>query len=216
MGLAKPKSLITAEEYLAYERAAEDRHEYWNGEIFEMAGESYNHGVISSNLTIELGIRLKKTPCRVFNKDMKIRSGSDIDLHKSLKGFFSYPDVVVVCGAARMHDKVRDVILNPKVVIEVLSPTTEKFDRGEKFIRYRNNLPTLTDYVLVAQNYPLIDHFRRGAEDNGEWIFTPVSGLEAIWNLKNLEISIPLADVYDGVEFLAEDAESDFDEEIGE
>ncbi|HEX8399597.1 MAG TPA: Uma2 family endonuclease [Pyrinomonadaceae bacterium] len=216
MGLAKPKSLITAEEYLAYERAAEDRHEYWNGEIFEMAGESYNHGVISSNLTIELGIRLKKTPCRVFNKDMKIRSGSDIDLHKSLKGFFSYPDVVIVCGAARMHDKVRDVILNPKVVIEVLSPTTEKFDRGEKFIRYRNNLPTLTDYVLVAQDYPLIDHFRRGAEDNGEWIFAPVSGLEAIWNLKNLEISIPLADVYDGIEFPAEDAESDFDEEIGE
>ena len=83
-------------------------------------------------------------------------------------------------------------------------------------MRYRNNLPTLTDYVLVAQDYPLIDHFRRGAEDNGEWIFTPVSGLEAIWNLKNLSISIPLADVYDGVEFPADDTESDFDEEIGE
>ena len=170
-----------------------------------MAGESYNHGLISSNLMIELGIRLKKTDCRVFSKDMKIRSGSDIDLHKSLKGFFSYPDIVIVCGAPRMHDKVKDVILNPQVVIEVLSPATEKFDRGEKFRRYREHLPTLTDYVLVAQNYALIDHFRRGAEDNGEWILTPVSGLEAIWKFKNLGISIPLADVYGGVEFPVED-----------
>ena len=165
---------------------------------------------------VELGIRLKKTRCRVFSKDMKIRSGSDIDLHKSFKGFFSYPDVVIVCGERRMHDKARDVILNPTVVIEVLSPATEKFDRGEKFRRYRENLPTLTDYVLVAQDYPSIDHFRRGAEDNGEWILTPFGGLQSVWNLKNFEIGIPLADVYDGVEFPAEDAETDFDEEIGE
>lgn len=214
MGLAQPKTLMTAEEYLAFERAAEERHEYWDGEIFTMAGESPNHGTISTNLITELRQRTKKTDCRIFSKDMKIRSGSDIDLHKSLKGFFSYPDIVIVCGAARMHDKVKDVMLNPKVIIEVLSPTTEKFDRGEKFIRYRNNLPTLTDYVLAAQDYPLIDHFRRGAEDNGEWIFAPVSGLEAVWNLKNLEISIPLADVYDGVEFPNEDETAeDFPEE---
>lgn len=214
MGLAQPKTLMTAEEYLAFERVADERHEYWDGEIFAMAGESYNHGVISSNLIVELGIRLKKSQCRVFSKDMKIRSGSDIDLHKSLKGFFSYPDVVIVCGERRTHDKAKDVILNPKVVIEVLSPATEKFDRGEKFVRYRDNLPTLTDYVLVAQDYPLIDHFRRGAEDNGEWILSPFSGLDAIWNLKNLDISIPLADVYDGVEFPSKDETAeDFPEE---
>lgn len=216
MGLAQPKTLMTAEDYLRFERASDERHEYWDGEIFAMAGESYNHGLISSNLMIELGLRLKKTPCRVFSKDMKIRSGSDIDLHKSLKGFFSYPDIVVVCGAPRTHDKAEDVILNPAVIIEVLSPTTEKFDRGDKFHRYRENLPTLTDYVLVSQNRPMIDHFRRAAEGNGDWIYTPFGGLETIWNLKNLEISIPLADVYDGVEFPSEDAESDFDEEIGE
>jgi Uma2 family endonuclease len=216
MGFAQPKTLMTPEEYLAYERAAAERHEYWDGEIFAMAGESYNHGVISSNLTIELGIRLKKTPCRVFSKDMKIRSGSDIDLHKSLKGFFSYPDIVIVCGVPRTHDKAKDVILNPAVIIEVLSPATEKFDRGDKFHRFRDNLPSLSDYVLVSQNRPAIDHFRRGAEDNGEWILTPFGGLQTIWNLKNLEIGIPLADIYDGAEFPADDTESDFDEEIGE
>lgn len=216
MGFAQPKTLITAEEYLEFERAADDRHEYWDGEMFTRAGESYNHGLISSNLTIELGIELKKTPCRIFSKDMKIRSGSDIDLHKSLKRSFSYPDIVIICGTPRTHDKVKDVILNPAVIIEVLSPTTEKFDRGDKFQRYRDNLPSLSDYVLVSQNRPAIDHFRRGAEDNGEWILTPFSGLRAVWNLKNIEISIPLADVYDGVEFPAEDAEADFDEEIGE
>ena len=205
MGLAQPKPIYTPEEYLNLERESDERHEYWDGEIFAMAGESPNHGTISTNLITELRQRTKGTDCRVFSKDMKIRSGSDIDLHKSLKGFFSYPDIVIVCGALRMHDKVKDVILNPQVVIEVLSPATEKFDRGEKFKRYRENLPTLTDYVLVAQNYPLIDHFRRGAEDNGEWILTPVSDLEAIWKFKNLGISIPLADVYDGVEFPVED-----------
>jgi len=216
MGLAQPKTLITAEEYLAFERAADECHEYWDGEIFAMAGESNNHGTISTNLIAELRQRTKGTDCRIYAKDMKIRSGSDIDLHKSLKGFFSYPDIVIVCGAIRHHDKAKDVVLNPKVIIEILSPATEKFDRGDKFWRYRNNLPTLTDYVLVSQDRPAIDHFRRGAEDNGEWILTPFGGLQSIWNLKNLEIGIPLADVYDGVEFPAEDAETDFDEEIGE
>lgn len=205
MALAQTKPIFTAEEYLRLERDAEERNEYWDGEIFAMAGESYNHGVISSNLAIELGQRLKGSGCRLFIKDMKIRSGSDIDLHKSLKGFFSYPDIVVVCGAIRHHDKAKDVVLNPAVVIEILSPATENFDRGEKFRRYRENLPTLTDYALVSQNSAWIDHFRRGAEDNGEWILTPVSGFDAVWKLKNLDVRIPLSDIYDGVEFPIEE-----------
>lgn len=209
MALAQPKPIYTAEEYLRLERDSEERHEYWDGEIFAMAGESDNHGTISTNLIAELRRQTKGSDCRIFSKDMKIRSGSDIDLHKSLKGFFSYPDIVIVCGAIRHHDKFKDVVLNPKVVIEILSPTTENFDRGEKFRRYRENLPTLTDYALVSQNLPWIDHFRRGAKNNGEWILTPVRGLEAVWKLKNLDIRIPLADVYDGVEFPAEDETAD-------
>lgn len=216
MGLAQPKTLMTADEYLAFERASDERHEYWDGEIFTMAGESPNHGTICTNLITELRQRTKKTDCRIFSKDMKIRSGSDIDLHKSLKGFFSYPDIVVVCGAARMHDKAKDVMLNPKIIIEVLSPATEKFDRGDKFRRYRENLPTLTDYVLVSQERPAIDHFRRGAENNGEWILTPFGGLESVWNLKNLEISIPLVDIYDGVEFPPEEDDEQAEDFLAE
>lgn len=204
MGLAQPKTYLTVEEYLAFERESDERHEYWDGELFTLSGESINHGTICSNLVIEIGQKLKKTPCRLFTKDMKIRSGSDIDLHKSLKNFFFYPDIVIVCGAIRTHDKQRDVIINPNMIIEVLSPSTEKFDRGEKFVRYRNHLPTLTDYILVSQNLPLIDHFRRGTE-NDEWILSPFYGLESIWKLKNLDIKIALADVYDGVEFPTEE-----------
>ena len=210
MGLAQPKQqlLYTAEEYLELERAADERHDYWDGEIFTLSGESTNHGIISVNLVVELGMKLKKSGCRAFTKDMKTRSGSDIDLHKSLKGFFSYPDILIVCGEMRFHDKQKDVILNPQVIIEVLSPSTELFDRGKKFVRYRENLPTLTDYVLVAQDYPTVDHFRRGAA-NGQWILQPADGLDAIWNLPDLGVSIPLTEIYDGVEFPPEDFETE-------
>lgn len=210
MGLAQLKSLVTAEDYLNSEReAATERHEYWDGEIYAMAGETFEHGTISVNLVGELRQQLKGKPCWTFTKDMKVRSGSDIDLHKWLKGFFSYPDVFVACGELKTHDKYRDIILNPTVIIEVLSAATEAFDRGKKFRRYRENLPTLMDYILVSQTEMLIDSYQRG--ENGKWILTSVSGKDAVLHLDSIGCKLELSEVYDRIDFsnITESAENE-------
>ena len=199
MGLAQLESLVTAEDYLNSEREADERHEYWDGEVYGMAGETFEHGTISVNLVGELRQQLKGKPCWTFTKDMKVRSGSDLDLHKWLKGFFSYPDVFVACGELKTHDKYRDIILNPTVIFEVLSEATEAFDRGEKFRRYRENLPTLTDYILVSQTEMLIDHYERS--EHGKWILTSVSGTDAILLLESIGCKLELSEIYDRVNF---------------
>lgn len=140
--------LLSEEEYLAFERQAEERHIYIDGRIQAMAGESFAHGRISMNLARELGIALKGKPCEPLSKDMKVRSGSAQAKTKwPPKGFFSYPDIVIVCGPIS-HDEHEDVVVNPKVIIEVLSASTEAFDRGEKFQRYRRHNDTLSDYIV--------------------------------------------------------------------
>ena len=207
MGLAQLQPLSTVENYLSYEREADERHEYWDGEIYAMAGETFEHGTISVNLVREISLQLKGKPCWTFTKDMKVRSGSDIDLHKWLKGFFSYPDVFVACGELKTHDKYRDIILNPTVIFEVLSEATEALDRGEKFRRYRENLPTLTDYVLVSQTEMLIDHYERGK--HGKWILTSVSGEDAILLLESIGCKLELSEIYDRVNFSIADNTSE-------
>ena len=111
------------------------------------------------NLSISLGLQLRGTPCRAFSKDTKVRCGPYRS--HTREGLYAYPDLVVVCGPSQYHDQAQDVLLNPTVIVEVLSPSTEAFDRGDKFHRYRRWLPTLTDYVLVAQDRPVIDHYQR-------------------------------------------------------
>ena len=150
MSLPQLTIRYTVEEYLGLERASEDRHEYLDGDIYAMAGESPEHGAICMNLSVSIGAQLRGTPCQAFAKDMKVRSGPVPRPGAPMKGLFSYPDLVVVCGAMQFHDQFRDVLLNPSCIIEVLSDSTEAFDRGEKFRRYRTWLPTLTDYLLVA------------------------------------------------------------------
>ncbi|MGH8587999.1 MAG: Uma2 family endonuclease [Gammaproteobacteria bacterium] len=137
MSLAISQIRHTVEEYLALERASEERHEYLDGQIYAMAGESQNHGDICINLIAELRTQLRGKPCRVWTKDVKVRSGPLPLRPHARKGLFSYPDVVIVCGEPQFLDPQQDVLINPKVIIEVLSPTTEAFDRGEKFRRYR-------------------------------------------------------------------------------
>src|SRR5436853_7901529 len=166
MSLPQSQPLYTVEEYLALEREAEERHEYLDGFIYAMAGESPNHGAICVNLVAQLHNQLRGTPCQVFSKDMKVRSGPIPKTRYTTKGLFSYPDLLIVCGELQFHDKHQDVLLNPTVIIEVLSPTTEAFDRGKKFRRYRMHIPTLTDYIVVSQDRPLIEHFAR--QDNGQ------------------------------------------------
>jgi Uma2 family endonuclease len=190
------------EEYLALERESDERHEYLDGEIYAMAGESPVHGTICTNLVIELGNQLKGTPCQVFTKDMKVRSGPEPKPLQTPKGLYSYPDLLVVCGEMKFHDEYQDVLLNPTVLIEVLSPTTEVFDRGEEWMRYQTWLPSLTDYLLVSQSKPLIEHYSR--QRNGGWLYSSTSGFDASVTISSIGCALRLADVYERVVFPAE------------
>ena len=205
MALAQSEILHTAAEYLALERASEERHEYLDGHIFAMAGESEEHGIICVNLVGELRSQLRGSRCQVFTKDMKVLSGRVSRAGRSTKGLFSYPDVLVVCGERLYHDQHRDVLINPTVIVEVLSPKTEAFDRGRKFIRYRTNLESLTDYVLVAQTEAMIDHYTRGA--NGGWLLSTVLGLEGSLNIPSIDCVLRPADIYEGLAFAPEPPE---------
>ena len=203
MGLPQPKTRYAVEEYLEFERQAEDRHEYLDGNIYAMAGESPEHGAICMNLSISVGLQLRGTPCQAFAKDMKVRSGYVPLPGHPMKGLFSYPDLVVVSGAMQFHDQFRDVLLNPTLIIEVLSESTEAFDRGEKFWRYRTWLPTLTDYLLVTQNKPLIDHYHRVEEKR--WELVSIEGLDASLHLTSIQCTLLLTDVYDRIVFPTEE-----------
>lgn len=207
MASARPLSQIryTVEEYLASERAAEVRHEYLDGEIFEMAGESLAHGRICTNIVVALGTQVRGGRCEVLSKDMKIRGGWLPSPRRVMKGLFSYPDVVIVCGQPQFHDEYKDILLNPTVIIEVLSDATEKFDRGEKFRRYREHTPSLTDYVLVAQYMPFIDHFRKRGD--APWTLHTATDIADELRIDTIDCAVPLAEVYDRVEFPLDESE---------
>jgi Uma2 family endonuclease len=185
--------LFTIENYLTLERAAEERHEYLHGCVYAMAGESPNHGRICVNLTRRLAAQLDGSPCEVFSKDLKVRCGPTPQ-PGSHEGLYAYPDLVVVCGPIQFHDQVQDVVLNPTVILEVLSPSTEAYDRGQKFLLYRTWLPTLTDYVLVAQDRPVIDHYQRQEEET--WSLRTLQGLDDRLSVRRIGWTISLTDVY--------------------
>jgi len=206
MAIRKSELLYTIEEYLERERQAEERHEYLDGYIIAMSGESDVHGEISANLAFLIGSQLRGTPCRMRIKDTKVRSGPT-PRPGSKKGLFSYPDFVVICGERQFHDKHRDAVLNPAVIIEVLSESTESFDRGEKFQRYRMWSPTLSDYLLVSQTRPLIEHFIR--QTDGGWTSYLYSGLEQKLFIKSINCELRLTDVYERVVFPPEEAEEE-------
>ena len=208
MATPQAQILFTEEQYLALERAAEERHEYLAGRIYAMAGESDQHGQLANNLQGRLFMQLLGTPCHVRHENTKVRSGPEPRSKQRQEGFYSYPDVLVVCGARRFHDAYKDVLLNPNVILEVLSPHTEAFDRGEKFIRYRTWLPALTDYLLVAQDKVVIEHYRR--QPDGAWLLHTVSGLHVSLTLESIGCTLRLREVYDGVVLpgLAEQSDS--------
>lgn len=199
MGLRKDRPYFSEEQYLKLERAARERHEYLDGVIDAMAGESPEHADISFNLAGLLFPQLKGKPCRARTKDTKVRSGPESTSQSRSKCLYSYPDIVVVCGEPEYPAESREVILNPTVIIEVLSPTTEAFDRGEKCIRYQTWNASLVDYVLVAQDQPLVECFRR--QDGGVWLLERFIGLDAVAPLPSIGCSLPLRDIYDRVKF---------------
>ncbi|HEX8068366.1 MAG TPA: Uma2 family endonuclease [Pyrinomonadaceae bacterium] len=191
MSLPRPLPTFPAEEYQWLERGSELRHEYLDGLVYAMAGESLAHSTICFNLAALIGPQLRGTPCRGFSPNMKVRTGTG--------RLYAYPDQMIVCGEPKFHDKQRDVLLNPTVIIEVLSPSTEAYDRGEKFLRYRTEIESLQDYVLVAQHEPRVEHYRRQPGD--EWPMTAVSGLDAVLELPTIACRLPLSEVYDRVAF---------------
>jgi Uma2 family endonuclease len=183
--------VFTTEEYLSLERFSEIRHEYLDGFVYAMAGESPEHSTIWFNLAGSLHGQLNGTPCRGFSPNMKVRAGK--------RGLYAYPDLMVVCGDPVFHDKQRDVITNPTVIFEVLSRSTEAYDRGEKFLRYRTEIETLQDYILVTQDQPRIEHFSR--QPDGTWSHTEINGLTETLSLSSIDCRIALADVYSRISF---------------
>jgi Uma2 family endonuclease len=199
MGSPKLKPHYTVDQYLAIERTTEDRHVYLDGEIYLMAGESPSHADISANVAGSLVTQLKGKPCRARFKDIKVRSGPTLSAGQTTACLFSYPDVVVICDEPEYLDGNKDVVLNPTAIVEVLSPSTEALDRGEKFTRYQSWNPTLQDYVLVSQDKPQIEHYSR--QSDGSWLYRRHVGLEAGVTLRSIGCTLKSADVYDRIVF---------------
>jgi Uma2 family endonuclease len=196
------KFRYTTAQYLQMERSSPERHYYLDGEIRAMVGESLAHGDISVNLVATLGNQVRGTPCRVRTKATKVCSGPILSAGETTRGLFWYPDVVVICGEPEYCDNLRDVVLNPKVIVEVLSESTEAFDRGEKFRCFQIWNPTLTDYLLVSQDRPQIEHFTR--QGDGSWSYRLTTGLDARVVIPSISCTLNLAEVYDRITFAEE------------
>jgi Uma2 family endonuclease len=164
-----------------------------------MAGERPDHGTICTNISGQLYVQLRGKPCQVFSKDMKVRSGPEPKSRYEARGLYSYPDLIVVCDERRYHDEYRDVLLNPIVIVEVLSQSTEAFDRGEKWERYQTWLPSLLEYILVSQTKLQIEHFIR--RSNGEWLYSLQRGLDGNLELASVGCTLALGDIYDRIVF---------------
>src|SRR5258708_1522075 len=188
--MSSPKpSLLTPGEYLELERKSEIRSEYIAGHMFAMSGASRRHGLIAGNLFREISSQLRGRDCEAQINDMRVKV--------SPTGMYTYPDIVVVCGEARFEDALIDTLLNPTVIVEVLSESTEAYDRGEKFAHYRR-LETLREYVLVAQDKIRIEHFRRVGD---EWILSEATVAHATLTLASIDCHIEVAAVYEKVNF---------------
>ncbi|MBI3909876.1 MAG: Uma2 family endonuclease [Armatimonadetes bacterium] len=188
---APARQRLTEQEYLAIERAAEWKSEFYDGEMFAMAGATREHNLITLNVAADLLRQLKGRPCEAYASDMRVKVEAT--------GLYTYPDVVAVCGERRFADERQDTLLNPTLIIEVLFPSTEAYDRGEKFAHYRR-LASLREYVLIAQDRPRVERFVR-QEGGQEWVFTEASGLQETVPLSSIGCQLTLAEIYDRVEF---------------
>jgi Uma2 family endonuclease len=184
----KPK--LTSAEYLVIERKAAFKSAFFDGEMFAMAGASYAHNRINSNLIGELHARLKETPCFALSNDMRVKVPAT--------GLYTYPDAVIVCGQPEFEDGHHDTLLNPRVVIEVLTEPTEGYDRGAKFRQYKH-IESFQEYILIVQDEPLFDRFQR--QPDGNWLLSTAAGTEAELQFATVSARIPLADIYAGVAF---------------
>lgn len=179
---------VGIEEYLEMERASTEKHEYYKGEVFAMSGASLKHNRIQSNLIGEIHHYLKGKSCDVF--------GSDLRIHIPSNTLFTYPDAVIVCGDLQLLDDSFDTILNPTVVFEILSPSTQSYDRGDKFNLYRN-IDSLKEYILIASETISIEQYIR--QENGQWVLGELKNEEDVMRLGSIGFELPLTDLYRGV-----------------
>lgn len=196
MASAAKKTYITPEEYLALDRAAEIKSEYYDGQMYPigespqaMAGTSLRHNRIAGNLYGELYSQLKNGPCEPYISDIRVHAGPS--------GLYTYPDIVVICGEPQTLDQEFDTLLNPTVIIEVLSPSTELWDRGGKFARFQQ-LESTKDYILVNQHKVLVEHYARQGK---QWLLKPLSDLDDTLQIDSIGCVVSLRDIYAKVSF---------------
>lgn len=184
---SEPRRRLTIQEYLSLERQAETKSEYLDGETFALAGASRDHNVIVTNLVAALRPQLRSRGCDLYANDMRVRTPTDL---------FTYPDVMVLCGERRFDDPRRDTVLNPTLIIEVLSESTRDYDRGTKLTDYRT-IPSLQEIVLIEQSRAHVEHYVRQASDR--WLLLEIEGLAGSLELPTLGCRLSLAEIYEDV-----------------
>lgn len=199
---AQPKTYLTPEQYLEFERKSDEKHEYFAGAIYLMAGGSARHNRIAGSAYAALYAQLRRRNCNVYPSDMRVKMVQT--------GLYTYPDISIVCGNEQFEDKKEDTLLNPVVIIEVLSPSTEKYDRGKKFQNYRTLL-SLREYILIAQDECYVEKYTRQVDNT--WVLTEATGREETMVLSSIQCILELMDVYEKVDFANTD---DIEEDIGE
>jgi Uma2 family endonuclease len=190
MPLQTEKLYITPEEYLEIERTAEYKSEYYNGELFAMSGASRRHNVIAFNISGILYRQLRNRHCEAYTADMRVKV--------SPTGLYTYPDVAIVCGEPLFEDDHLDTLLNPSVIIEILSESTEHYDRGKKFENYRR-LASLNDYLLIAQDTVSAEYYTRQKQD--QWLFSEYKDMQKIIRMDSVACELLLKEIYEKIEF---------------
>jgi Uma2 family endonuclease len=184
------KAGITAAEYLSMERAASEKHEFAFGEIYAMGGASARHVEIVSNIVRELGNLLRQRPCRVYSTDLRLCVDAN---HR-----YTYPDVVVVCGQPQFLDRELDTLLNPDLIVEVLSESTRNYDRGDKFQQYRG-IPSFRQYLLVDQAKAHVERYAK--QNDGTWSLWETDSLNEVVHLESIKVTLPLSEIYFKIDF---------------
>ena len=185
-----PQGKLTAAEYLEIERSSEFRHEFYQGEMFAMTGASREHNLICGNILRHIHAQFDGRPCEVYQSDMRVRVNA--------ADMYTYPDVVATCGEPQLEDNQFDTLLNPLAIVEVLSDSTEAYDRGTKFTHYRS-IESLRDYVLVAQNMVRVERYSRTGD--GQWLLWSTDDLIDRLELPSIECQVTVSDIYARIKF---------------
>lgn len=190
---AVPKRKLTSVQYFAIERTAEFKSEFYDGEMFAMAGASPTHCFIRDNVSAEIHVRIRGSSCRTASSDLRVKFDPT--------GLYTYPDIVIVCGEPQYDPDDSNTLVNPRVVVEVLSPSTELYDRTTKFRQFQQ-LPSAMEYLLISQHEALVEQYVR--QDDGSWKYYSYAGIDASFSLMTVPVrDVLLADVYSGIEFAA-------------